>query len=168
MDKTAKFKTSLIEMQPSLHSFAMRLTADKEASCDLVQETTLKVLSNAEKFVDNTNFKGWVLTIMRNIFINSYRKATREKTIIDTTDNLFHLNLPQESGIGSPEGTYAEREIKESIAKFPASYREPFNLHVAGYKYEEISKILNMPLGTVKSRIFITRKQLRIMLKDYH
>ena len=85
----------------------------------------------------------------------------------DNTEDLYHLNLSQESGLETPDGAYAVNEISRILAGFPADYREPFSLHVAGYKYEEIAESLNMPLGTVKSRIFFTRKKLREILKDY-
>lgn len=161
------FKTSVLGMQSNLLSFAMKLTLNREEAQDLVQDTTLKALNNEEKFVDDANFKGWMMTIMRNIFINNYRKSARENTMVDSTEDLYHLNLKQDSGIESPDGAFTVGEISTIIAGFPVDYREPFNLHVAGYKYEEISAKLNMPLGTVKSRIFFTRKRLREILKDY-
>lgn len=154
-------------MQPNLLSFAMKLTLDKEEARDLVQDTTLKALRNEDKYMDNTNFKGWMLTIMRNIFINNYRKANRENTVIDQTEDYAQLNLSQDSGLETPDGAFAINEISAVIAGFPRDFREPFNLHIAGYKYEEISDRLSMPLGTVKSRIFFTRKRLREILKDY-
>lgn len=166
MEKNPSFKASLLKLQPNLMAFAMRLTADRDAAHDLVQDTTLKALTNEEKFVDNANFKGWMLTIMRNIFINSYRKTTKTKTIVDATENLYHLNAHDSTG-ATTEGVYAVTEISETIARFPETYREPFNLHIAGYKYEEIAEKLSMPLGTVKSRIFFTRQKLREMLGDY-
>lgn len=154
-------------MQGNLLSFALKLTSDKEEARDLVQDTTLKALNNEEKFVENTNFKGWMLTIMRNIFINNYRKSVRENTMVDNTDDFHHLNLCQDSGLETPDGAYAVSEISQILAKFPADSRKPFAMHVAGYKYDEIAEKLNMPLGTVKSRIFFTRKRLREILKDY-
>ncbi|MBD5357578.1 MAG: RNA polymerase sigma factor [Bacteroides sp.] len=167
MTSKPSFINSVLGMQANLRSFAMKLTLNKDEAHDLVQDTTLKALNNAEKFVDNANFKGWMLTIMRNIFINNYRKTARENTMIDTTEDLYHLNLKQESGFETPDGAYAVNEISEILSGFPEDYREPFSLHVAGYKYEEISDKLSMPLGTVKSRIFFTRKRLREILKDY-
>lgn len=167
MSSKPTFRTSVLGMQSNLLSFAMKLTLNKDEAHDLVQDTTLKALNNEEKFVENTNFKGWMLTIMRNIFINNYRKSARENTMVDSTEDLYHLNLKQDSGIETPDGAYSIGEISNIIAGFPADYRDPFNLHVAGYKYEEISEKLNMPLGTVKSRIFFTRKRLREILKDY-
>ena len=167
MSSKPTFKSSVLGMQANLLSFALKLTLNRDEAHDLVQDTTLKALNNEEKFVDNANFKGWMLTIMRNIFINNYRKSARENTMIDTTDDLYHINLKQDNAMETPEGAFAINEISTIISTFPADYREPFSLHVAGYKYEEISDRLSMPLGTVKSRIFFTRKRLREILKDY-
>lgn len=161
------FKSSVIGMQGNLLSFALKLTTDKDEAQDLVQDTTLKALDNEAKFVDNANFKGWIMTIMRNIFINNYRKSMRENTMVDTTENLHHLNLCQDSGLETPDGAYAVGEISQILKKFPEDFRRSFSMHVAGYKYEEIADRLSMPLGTVKSRIFFTRKRLREILKDY-
>lgn len=167
MSKTNTFESSIIGMQGNLLSFALKLTLNKEEAHDLVQDTTLKALDNEEKFADNTNFKGWVMTIMRNIFINNYRRDVKRNTVLDTTEDLYHLNVSQDSGLETPDGAYAANEINKILAGFPADYRQPFSMHVAGYKYEEISEALNMPMGTVKSRIFLTRKRLREILKDY-
>ena len=153
-------------MQSELQRFAYKLTADKEEANDLLQETSLKALGNMDKYTPDTNFKGWVYTIMRNIFINNYRKVVRESTIIDQTEDLYHLNLPQDSGFESPEGSYAAREINDIINSFPDEYRVPFSMHVAGYKYNEIADEMGLPLGTVKSRIFFARKKLQVLLKD--
>lgn len=167
MNENSSFKNSVLSLQGNLLSFALKLTLNKEEAQDLVQETTLKALNNEEKYVANANFKGWMLTIMRNIFINNYRRNARENTVIDSSEDCFHLNLSQDSGIGTPESCYAMQEIATILAGFPPDFRKPFSMHVAGYKYEEISERLDMPLGTVKSRIFFTRKRLREILKDY-
>lgn len=167
MSKKSTFKDSVLSMQGNLMSFALKLTSNREEAQDLVQDTTLKALNNEEKFVENTNFKGWMLTIMRNIFINNYRKSARENTMVDSTEDLFHLNLSQDSGLDTPDGAFACNEITAIIAGFSEEYREPFSMHVAGYKYEEIAEKLNTPLGTVKSRIFFTRRRLREILSDY-
>ena len=86
-------------LQGNMLNFAYMLTSNREDAYDLLQDTTLKVLDNEDKYVDNTNFKGWVFTIMRNIFINNYRRVAREATMVDQTEDLYHLNLPQESGL---------------------------------------------------------------------
>lgn len=167
MSDKSSFKSMVFAMQSNLMAFAMKLTLNKEEAQDLVQDTNLKALKNEAKFVDASNPRGWMLTIMRNIFINNYRRSTRENIVFDTSDDGYLLNLPQESGMSNPEGAFALGEITSIIEKFPEVYRQPFNLHVAGYKYEEIADKLRMPLGTVKSRIFTIRKQLREILKDY-
>jgi len=157
----------LVELQPNMLNFAMSLTANKEEAKDLAQETTLKTLTNIDKYYDDTNFKGWIFTIMRNIFVNNYRRAVRSQTVIDQTDNLYLLNASQDSGFNSPEGAYSYSEIHKVLNSFSDEYKEPFSMHFLGYKYEEIAQKLNLPLGTVKSRIFFTRKRLQEILKDY-
>ena len=151
-----KFQDRLLGLQDNLLNFAYMLTANREEAKDLLQDTTLKALDNEDKYIDNVNFKGWVFTIMRNIFINNYRRVVRNQTIIDQTEDLYHLNLPQDSGFASPEGSFTVKE-----------YRIPFSMHVAGYKYHEIAEKMDLPLGTVKSRIFFARQRLQEMLKDY-
>ena len=167
MSDNFTFKQKLVSMQSNLFNFACRLTSDRETAQDLVQDTTLKVLSNESKYVDNVNFKGWVFTIMRNIFINNYRRQVRSATIVDTTEDLYHLNLSQESGLTSPEGSFAAKEISAAINSFSSEYKVPFTMYIAGYKYSEIAEKMSLPLGTVKSRIFFARKRLQGMLQSY-
>ncbi|MDE5552045.1 MAG: sigma-70 family RNA polymerase sigma factor, partial [Muribaculaceae bacterium] len=132
-----------------------------------VQDTTLKALDNETKYVDNVNFKGWVFTIMRNIFINNYRRQVRSATVVDTTEDLYHLNVSQDSGLSTPEGSFAAQEISAAIQSFSDEYRIPFTMYVTGYKYSEIAEKMSLPLGTVKSRIFFARKRLQGMLAGY-
>lgn len=133
-----KFQDRLLGLQDNLLNFAYMLTANREEAKDLLQDTTLKALDNEDKYIDNVNFKGWVFTIMRNIFINNYRRVVRNQTIIDQTEDLYHLNLPQDSGFASPEGSFTVKEITTAINSFSEEYRIPFSMHVAGYKYHEI------------------------------
>lgn len=164
---SSNFQTKLLGLQSNLLNFAYLLTSNRDDAYDLLQDTTLKTLDNEDKYVDNVNFKGWVFTIMRNIFINNYRKVVRSATIIDQTEDLYHLNLPQDSGFETPEGSVAAKEITAAINSFSDDYRIPFSMHVAGYKYNEIAEKMNLPLGTVKSRIFFARQRLQQTLKDY-
>ena len=164
---TYSFRKDLISVQEELLRFAYKLTADKEEANDLLQETSLKALDNEDKYMPDTNFKGWMYTIMRNIFINNYRKTVRDQTFVDQTDNLFHLNFSQESGFDSTEGAYDLKEIHRVVNALPKDYRVPFAMYVSGFKYREIAEKLGLPLGTVKSRIFFTRQRLQNELKDF-
>ena len=165
--RTMDFTQNLLGMQAELRRFALKLTADKEEADDLLQETSLKALDNEDKYTPDTNFKGWMYTIMRNIFINNYRKTVRDQTFVDHTDNLFHLNLPQDSGFVSTEGNYDLKEIRRIVNALPKEYRVPFSMYVSGFKYREIAERLGLPIGTVKSRIFFTRQRLQKDLKDF-
>jgi RNA polymerase sigma-70 factor (ECF subfamily) len=164
---TIKMTKNLLEVQNELFHFALSLTRDRNDASDLLQETSLKVLGNQEKFREETNFKAWVYTVMRNIFINNYRKTVRELTFVDRSDCLYYLNIPQTSGFDTPEGSYTIKEIAGVLAGFNPEYRQPFAMHLAGYKYETIAETMKLPIGTVKSRIFFARKRLQQLLKDY-
>lgn len=144
------FKKDLLGVQDDLLRFAYKLTSDREEANDLLQETSLKALDNEEKYTPDTNFKGWIYTIMRNIFINNYRKVVRDQTFVDTTDNLYHL-----------------KEMHRIVNALPREYKIPFSMHVSGFKYREIAEKLGLPLGTVKSRIYFTRQKLQQDLKDF-
>ena len=167
MSSKESFKERLLGLQGNLMSFAYQLTTNKEEAEDLLQDTTLKALTNEDKFADDTNLKGWIFTIMRNIFINNYRQTVRKATILDQTDDLYHLNISQESGLITPDGSYSVKEITQAINSFNDEYRVPFSMHIAGYKYSEIAQHLDLPLGTVKRRIFFARQRLQIILKDF-
>ena len=164
---SAKFQYNLMSLQSNMLNFAYMLTSNRDDAYDLLQETTLKALDNEDKYTEGTNLKGWVFTIMRNLFINNYRRVSRAATIVDTTDNQYLINLPAESAHETPEGTLTANEITAEINSFADEYRIPFSMHVAGYKYEEIAKEMNLPLGTVKSRIFAARKRLQERFADY-
>lgn len=164
---TTVITTKLTSLRSNMLNFAYTLTSNRDDANDLLQDTLLKVLDNCDKFVENTNFKGWVFTIMRNIFINNYRRYVRSATMVDRTEDLYHLNLPQDSGFETPEGYYGVNEISSAIKEFPEKYRVPFTMHIAGYKYNEIAEKMSLPLGTVKSRIFFARQALQKRFTDY-
>ena len=163
-----EFNNSLIGMKPNLQRFAMSLTSDRDSALDLVQDTYLKAITYKDKFVDYTNLKAWVFTIMKNTFINNYRRSVKENTLIDGTQDVYYLNMPHDKGFVSPESTYAEEEIEKAIDSLSDEFRIPFRMHIDGFKYKEIADKLNLKIGTVKSRIFFTRQKLMLILKDYN
>lgn len=155
-----EFNYKLLGLQKNLKYFAYTLTANYEDAQDLVQETFLKALTNRDKFAANTNLKAWTFTIMKNTFINNYRQNVRNNTILDKTDDLYYLNLSKESGIGLPDSALSEKEIQREINRIDEDQRKPFEMYNKGYKYKEIAQQLDLSIGTVKSRIFFTRKKL--------
>ena len=153
-----------LQFQKKLLSLQENMMNDAQ---DLMQDTTLKVLDNQEKFVDNVNFKGWVLTIMRNIFINNYHKIVRTQTVVDQDIDLYNLDIMNDSGFDNPDGAYQIQEITSAIESLNEELKVPFSMFVSGYKYNEIAEALDVPLGTVKSRIFFARQELKKKLKDF-
>jgi RNA polymerase sigma-70 factor (ECF subfamily) len=147
-----------------LKPFALTLTRDFESAKDLTQETLFRALANREKYNPGTNIKAWLYTIMRNIFINDYRKKSRQNTVFDNTPNDFLLDHNQSSVSNMAESNLSLKEAKQAVESLPEIFKQPFVLYVEGYKYNEISEYLDEPLGTVKSRIHFARKLLKTEL----
>lgn len=162
-----ELQARLLSIQNNLLNFAFTLTSDRDDAYDLLQDTTLKVLDNKDKYVENTNFKGWVFTIMRNIFINSYRRNNRVSMVVDQSEDAYMLNVGQVEDSSTPEDSYAVHEIMAVINSFSDDYRVPFSLYLHGFRYAEIAERMHLPVGTVKSRIFFARRRLRVRLADY-
>jgi RNA polymerase sigma-70 factor, ECF subfamily len=156
-----EFNTKLSGLQMLLHSFAYNLTKNVEDAKDLYQETAYRALHNSDKFQPGTNFKAWMFTIMKNIFINNYRKKVKANTVLDNTDNQFLLNSASHSTSNNAEGGILMKELDIMLADLDDSIKVPFLMHHDGFKYQEIADELDLPLGTVKSRIFFARKELK-------
>jgi RNA polymerase sigma-70 factor (ECF subfamily) len=158
---SAEFDQMLLHNVEYLKPFAFTLTRDNESAKDLIQETLFRALANKEKYNVGTNIKAWMYTIMRNIFINDYRKKSRQNTIFDNTPNDFLLNHNQTAVSNSAEVTLSLKDIQSSIHHLPDIFKHPFVLYFEGFKYNEISSLLQEPLGTIKSRIHFARKLLK-------
>ena len=156
-----EFEELLVDNSDFLKPFAVNLTRDNEAAKDLYQETLYKALANQEKYNAGTNIKAWLFTIMRNIFINNYRRAAKQKTVFDNSANDFLLNNNQVTVANVAESNIEMKEIKKAIYNLPEIFKTPFSLYFDGYKYHEIAEALNEPLGTIKSRIHFARKLLK-------
>ena len=158
----------LVGMQKRLFNFAYSLTMNRDDAQDLLQSTSLKVLNNQEKFVNNDNFSGWIFTIMRNIFINDYHSSSNKYTVFDNEEGTIMNRYASNPGEETPDSTYTVKEINRAIKSLAEEYRIPFSLYLSGYKYQEIADRMNLPIGTVKSRIYASRQQLQSKLRDYH
>src|SRR5204863_5217690 len=156
-----EFNEILLGNADFLKPFAINLTRDTEAANDLYQETLYKALSNQEKYNVGTNIKAWLFTIMRNIFINDYRRKAKQKTVFDNSANDYLINLKQASVSNAAESNLRMKEITEAVHQLPEIFKTPFRLYFDGYKYQEIADVLAEPLGTVKSRIHFARKLLK-------
>lgn len=162
-----EFNKMLLTNADFLKPFAINLTRDTEAANDLYQETLYKALANQEKYHVGTNIKAWLFTIMRNIFINDYRRKAKQKTIFDSTPNDYLINLKQATVTNAAESGMRLKEIHKAIQDLPEIFRTPFLLYFDGYKYNEIAEVLQEPLGTIKSRIHFARKLLKEQISRF-
>jgi len=162
-----EFKNRVQKEGLSLRHYAYQLTRNVEDTNDLVQDTLLKAFTYQNKFTDGTNLKGWLYTIMKNTFINNYRRMVKRNTFIDQTDNDYYLDSESVSVKNQGEIKFIINDIEEAIDKLPLSLKKPFTMNFNGFKYHEIAEILHIPIGTVKTRIFVAKRHLREELNDY-
>lgn len=158
-----EFNYKLTRQKEPLKGFALQLTANIEEAEDLLQDTFLKALRNKERFLNYPyqNMKPWLFTIMRNTFINAYRASSKKAKVNDYTDEDNLINSSSDSKSSNPEEVYLSKEVQEKLNELEGKFRKPLKLFLSGYKYEEIAQRLNLKIGTVKSRIFFTRKKLK-------
>ncbi len=164
---TIDFNNMLVNNAEFLKPFAITLTRDSEAAKDLFQETLFRALANKDKYNVGTNIKAWLYTIMRNIFINNYRRKSKQNTIFDNTPNEFLLNQSMSVEANNAESNLRVKDIQEAVHNLPEIFRNPFLLYFDGFKYHEISKMMDEPLGTIKSRIHFARKLLKTQINRY-
>ncbi|MCH2081817.1 MAG: RNA polymerase sigma factor [Saprospiraceae bacterium] len=145
----------------SLRAFSLKLTGNNDDAEDLYQDTALRIITNAEKYNPGTNFKAWAVTIMRNIFINNYRKKVRRNLIIDQTPNNYFINSGDKAVENNGETQVSYDELLGMVNELSEDFRVPFMMAYQGFKYDEIADELDSPLGTIKSRIFFARKKLQ-------
>jgi len=152
---TAEFNGLVLHHSESLKPFAISLTRDHEEAKDLCQETLYKAFAYREKYEQGTNVKAWLFTIMRNIFINSYRRNIRKKAVLDT------ITHSQPCYVASSDISIKLKEIEAAIHRLPSVFKTACILYLQGYKYHEIAYALDEPLGTIKSRIYFAKKSLQ-------
>ena len=164
---TVEFNQMLVNNAEFLKPFAITLTRDSETAKDLFQETLYRALANKDKYSVGTNIKAWLYTIMRNIFINNYRRKVKQNTIFDSTPNDFLINQTQSVVANNAESNLRLKDIQEAIHNLPQIFRNPFLLYFDGFKYHEIAEMLGEPLGTIKSRIHFARKLLKTQIERH-
>jgi len=163
----AQFTQMIESHRQMLDAFAMKFTGDQDDAKDLIQDTMVKALRFSRKFVEGTNVKGWLYTIMRNTFINDYRKNNKKLSLITQQDEISSANLLHSATPNDGDSTFAMRDIKFALSKLPESLSKPFIRYFEGYRYYEIAEEINLPLGTVKTHIFEARKRHKKQLKMY-
>jgi len=162
-----EFNKKVLDIYQIMEYFALSLTKNTEAANDLTQETCYKALKNKDRFQSNTNFKAWVLTIMKNTFINDYNKRKRKTALIDSAELHDAILVNKIDHSHNPEKVLYKSEIDAQIDALKVEHKQPFKMHLDGFKYKEIAEELDIPIGTVKSRIFLAKKDLIAYFKDY-
>ncbi len=167
MTNALDFSSNIYQYDSVLRPYAHNLTKSREESEDLIQDTFYRAIANQDKFVEGTNIKAWLFTIMKNIFINNYRKNSKRLIIHDNTENGTLLeNASKQSARNDGDRTFMRENIRKAIEGVSKDFTEPFMMYFEGFKYQEIAERLELPLGTVKSRIFFARKEIQNRLKD--
>lgn len=164
---TAEFGNMISTHQQFLQNLALKLTKSGDDANDLMQETFFKAIKNKDKYQEGTNIKGWLYTIMKNTFINNYRKKKNQNTFVDETDNNYFINSRQAEKDVRTDRLVDQAYLMRQLETVESTYLDTFMMHYNGYKYEEISEIMDIPLGTVKSRIFLARRKMMDKLQDY-
>lgn len=160
-----EFVVQFDRLKMTLFAFALNLTKDRELAQDLVQETAYKAFKHRDRYEPQTNLRAWLMTIMRNSFINDYRKRKRRQTFNDPSENDYLLDSGHQTVNNMGESQMTMEELQVAIESLDAWMRVPFMLHFRGFKYEEIAEELGLPIGTVKSRIFSARQKLQEQIK---
>jgi RNA polymerase sigma-70 factor (ECF subfamily) len=162
-----EFNQMLVSNAEFLRPFAITLTRDQEQAKDLFQETLYRALANRDKYNVGTNIKAWLYTIMRNIFINNYRRKSKQQTVFDASPNEYLININQGAVVNDAINSINLKEVQAVIFELPEIFRNPFLLYYDGFKYNEIADMLGEPLGTIKSRIHFARKLLKTQIERY-
>ena len=164
---TIEFNNLLVHHSTFLRGFALGFTKDAQDADDLIQDTMVKALRYKNNFKEGTNIKGWLYTIMRNIFINNYKRKKFQNTIVDSTDNQYFLNAGTSPTADTVTSSINEQDIMAAIDALKPEFKKPFTMFLDGFHYDEIADELGIPMGTVKSRIFHARKKLSAQLADF-
>ena len=156
----SKFLSLLAKIESLLFGFAMRLSGNKENAKDLMQETLMRCYANKHKFKPGTNFKSWMTTVMYNSFVNHYRKRKSKQKVLQTVSNYNQITQDKSIGVRADEDLL-HKELKSIVSELPNKFHNPFQMLLEGYKYREISETLDVPIGTIRSRIHYARQKIK-------
>ena len=160
--------SEICKHQSCLQAFAMKFTSDVEDANDLVQDTLIKAIRYHDHYQQGTNMRGWLYTIMRNTFINDYRQRQRKKGLIDVIEDITSYQLVKSASNNLGENSFLMEDINKALKNLQPEYSTPFLKYFQGYKYTEIAEELQIPIGTVKTRIHLARQLLKAKLKMYN
>jgi RNA polymerase sigma-70 factor (ECF subfamily) len=163
----AEFNKLVMAQGKPLKVYAVHFTRDVDDANDLVQDTMLKAITSYHNFKEGTNLKGWLYTIMKNTFINNYKRMAKKNQLVTQSDEITSSHLLYSSTKNTGEAKFVMDDLTWALNKLPEEYGHPFTMYFEGYKYHEIADELVIPIGTVKTRIFVARKILRKNLKPY-
>ena len=161
-----EFTNQVIGAQPALMRFAMKLTSNSSDANDLVQDTTLKALRDERSFAPSSNFGGWIMTIMRNTFLNNCRSSKRSRACYSVVDAAELSQLDASHSSPTPDSVYSAAQISQIIAGLPDDLRIPFTMQIEGYKYAEIADKTGLDIHVVKASIQSARRRLRSQLSE--
>jgi RNA polymerase sigma-70 factor (ECF subfamily) len=165
--KNADF-VKVIEQQSSrLREHALKFTRDIDDANDLVQETMVKAVRFRDSFEEGTNLKGWLYVILKNTFLNTYYKRRQRQQIIKPEEEVCYAELVPSASYNTAISSFMIADIGKALGKLPEIYRIPFVKYFEGYKYNEIAKEMDIPLGTVKTYIHQARLILKKQLKNF-
>ncbi|GHE47756.1 RNA polymerase sigma factor [Sphingobacterium griseoflavum] len=162
-----EFNTLVTQQADSLKTYARNFTRDQDDANDLVQDTLLKAVTYFNNFKEGTNLKGWLYTIMKNTFINNYRRVIKTNSFITKEEEITNANLVVSASSNSGENKFVMDDINRALSTLSDDYYVPFSMYFEGYKYHEISDYLAIPIGTVKTRIHVARKAMKKTLHAY-
>lgn len=162
-----EFSNKVVQEANALNNYARFFTRDHENASDLVQDTLLKAFSYYNKFREGTNLQAWLYTILKNTFINYYRRKVKTNAIMTKSETISSSDLYKSSVCNAAEGKFVMKDIEHALSKLSHEYYKPFAMYYEGYKYHEIADHFQIPIGTVKTRIHMARQQLKKSLKPY-
>ncbi|HPN37920.1 MAG TPA: sigma-70 family RNA polymerase sigma factor [Melioribacteraceae bacterium] len=170
----AEFEREVIPYSNSLYNFAFQMTGDSDEANDLVQETLIKAFRFFDRFERGTNIKGWLFRILKNSFINEFRKGVKGPARVDYDDIQNFYESISESEIKTKHyeedafNQLLDDDISTALEKLPEDFRTVIILNdLEGFTYEEIADFVDCPVGTVRSRLHRARKMLYSQLYDY-